>query len=75
MWLVLQHLLWLRYVGDIQTIGVGQIDVVPRHLPTSQSKPPRDGITTILLREIVCDIIPTEIVEFDLMRRIKHFKP
>jgi hypothetical protein len=46
----------LRYVGDIQTIGVGQIDVVPRHLPTGQSKPPRDGITTIRLRKIVCDI-------------------
>ncbi|MCP4576287.1 MAG: hypothetical protein GY846_08395 [Deltaproteobacteria bacterium] len=32
----------LMYVGDIQTIGVGQIGVVPRHLPTSQSSLSRD---------------------------------
>jgi len=25
-------------VPDIQTIGAGQIDMVPRHLPTSQSR-------------------------------------
>ena len=64
----------LRYVGDIQTIGVGQIDVVPRHLPTSPSKPPRDGIATIRPREIVCDIHSDRNSGVDLMRRIKHFK-
>jgi hypothetical protein len=37
MWLVCQLGSRLIYVGDIQTIGVDQIDVVPRHLPTSRA--------------------------------------
>jgi len=53
----------LMYVGGIQTIGVGQIDVVSGHVPTSLPKPSRDVITTTLLLSIACDIIPTEMAE------------